>query len=334
MTTIRRARVADAPPLSRFAAACFRETYAAMNTAQDMDRYVAEKFSAERQSTEIADPAGAVILAESSNARGETELAGYAQLVRGALPACVAGPAIELSRFYVASTYHGRGLAATLFDAVVAEARALGVPTIWLGVWERNPRAIAFYRKQGFVEVGAHDFVLGSDVQHDLVFTRPVAPGCSTRLLAALAAAEPRLRAISDAASATPRAPGKWSPREIIGHLIDSASNNHQRFVRGARQDDLVFPGYEQDAWVALQRYADTPWRELLDFWLSFNRHIARVMAAVPEEARLRVRTRHNLDELATHAPTRADQATLDYFMHDYVDHLELHLGQILDGRP
>jgi hypothetical protein len=159
-------------------------------------------------------------------------------------------------------------------------------------------------------------------------------PTCATRLRDALTAAEPRLRAISEKQSATPRAPGKWTPREIIGHLIDSASNNHQRFVRGARQDDLVFPGYEQDAWVALQRYGETPWRELLEFWLSFNRHIARVMATVPEEARLRVRARHNLDELATHAPTRADQATLDYFMHDYVDHLELHLGQILDGRP
>jgi hypothetical protein len=158
-------------------------------------------------------------------------------------------------------------------------------------------------------------------------------PTCARRLRDALAAAEPRLRAISDADSARPRAPGKWSPREIIGHLIDSAANNHQRFVRATMQDDLVFPGYEQERWVSLQRYATTPWKELLDFWFSYNRHIARVMAAVPDEPRLRVRAKHNLDDIATHAPKTPEQATLDYFMLDYVDHLEMHLRQILDGR-
>lgn len=155
-------------------------------------------------------------------------------------------------------------------------------------------------------------------------------PACATRLLAALSAAEPPLRAISEADSARHPAPGKWSPRQIIGHLIDSASNNHQRFVRAAWQEDLVFPGYAQDDWVALQRYQDTAWAELLVLWGAFNRHLARVMAGVPEAARLRVRTRHNLDELASFPPPTPEQATLDYFMHDYVDHLEMHLRQIL----
>jgi hypothetical protein len=150
------------------------------------------------------------------------------------------------------------------------------------------------------------------------------------RLLRALAAATPPLLQLTDGQSATPPAPGKWSPREIIGHLIDSASNNHQRFVRAAFTDELVFPGYEQEAWVQLQRYADTPWAELVAFWGSYNRHLARVMSAVPEEARLRVRRRHNLDEIATHAPPSPEQATLEYFMADYVDHLEMHLRQIL----
>ncbi len=156
------------------------------------------------------------------------------------------------------------------------------------------------------------------------------APACAARLLAALHSAEPALRAISESASAVPMAPGKWSPRQIIGHLIDSASNNHQRFVRATLHDDLVFPGYEQDQWVALQQYQQTSWRELLDFWLAYNRHIATLMAAVPDDVRLRARARHNLDEIATHAPKSAEQATLDYFMNDYVDHLELHLRQVL----
>jgi hypothetical protein len=79
-------------------------------------------------------------------------------------------------------------------------------------------------------------------------------------------AAELALKAISDEASRVSPAPGKWSPREIVGHLIDSASNNHQRFVRAQFQDDLVFSGYDQDRWVAVQRYQEAPWSELIDW--------------------------------------------------------------------
>lgn len=158
-------------------------------------------------------------------------------------------------------------------------------------------------------------------------------PECARRLRTAIAAATPLLHAMSEADSVQPRAPGKWSPRQIIGHLIDSASNNHQRFVRAALQDDLVFPGYQQAEWVEVQRYHDRPWSELLALWSAFNRHLVSVMAAVPAEARLRVRARHNLDEIATYAPKSPAQATLDYFMLDYVDHFEMHLRQILgDG--
>ena len=138
------------------------------------------------------------------------------------------------------------------------------------------------------------------------------------------------LLAMTDTASAHRPGPGKWSPREIIGHLIDSASNNHQRFVRAQLQDDLVFPGYAQDAWVAAQRYQDANWRELVNLWSAFNRHLAGVMEATPESVRLRPRHRHNLDELAWRPVPRDTPATLDYFMGDYVDHLEHHLRQIL----
>jgi len=145
-----------------------------------------------------------------------------------------------------------------------------------------------------------------------------------------LAAAEPLLSAMPEKDSARRPAPGKWSPREIIGHLVDSASNNHQRFVRAAWQDDLVFSGYEQDRWVALQDYQHAPWAELLTLWLTFNRHIARVMSAIPIDVRLRVHTRHNLDEIAWRAVPANEPATLDYFMDDYVGHLEHHLRQVL----
>lgn len=150
------------------------------------------------------------------------------------------------------------------------------------------------------------------------------------RLRAVLIIAEPALRRITDADSAVHPGPGKWSPRQIIGHLIDSASNNHQRFVRAAGMPDLVFPGYDQDEWVELQRYQDGPWNELLDLWVTFNRHIARVMAAVPETVRVKVHTRHNLDQVAFQPEQAAATPTLEWFMLDYVAHLEHHLRQVL----
>lgn len=151
-----------------------------------------------------------------------------------------------------------------------------------------------------------------------------------TRLLTVLDDATPRLIAIGDDASARRPAPNKWSPRQIVGHLIDSASNNHQRFVRAQFTDDLIFPGYEQDRWVDVQQYGDAPWRELVTLWAAFNRHIARVMAAVPNEARTKPRRNHNLHQLASQPIPEDTPATLDYFMRDYVGHLEHHLQQIL----
>jgi hypothetical protein len=150
------------------------------------------------------------------------------------------------------------------------------------------------------------------------------------RMRAVIAAALPLLRDISDEQSARHPAPGKWSPREVIGHLVDSASNNHQRFVRAVWQDDLVFPGYEQDEWVELQRYQDAPWHDLLVLWSSFNAHMARVMVSIPESVRMHLRLRHNLDELAWCPVPKSEPVTLEYFMADYVGHLEHHLRQIL----
>ena len=98
----------------------------------------------------------------------------------------------------------------------------------------------------------------------------------------------PALLALSEDASAQYPAPGKWSPREVLGHLIDSASNNHQRFVRAQVQGGLVFSGYDQDAWVTVQQYQHAPWTELVTLWRAFNLHLARVMAAVPEPVRMR----------------------------------------------
>jgi hypothetical protein len=144
-----------------------------------------------------------------------------------------------------------------------------------------------------------------------------------------VADATPKLEAISDAAASVPRAPGKWSRKEIVGHLIDSASNNHQRFVRAQFSDELIAPTYDQDAWVSSQRYRDAPWAELVSLWAHFNLHLARVIESIPREIRDHKRARHNLNEVAFRKIPVDEPATLEYFMRDYSAHLEHHLAQI-----
>lgn len=148
-------------------------------------------------------------------------------------------------------------------------------------------------------------------------------------LRAAVENAAVKLAALSPELAAQRPANGGWSAKEIIGHLIDSASNNHQRFVRAQFKDDLVFPGYEQDGWVAAQRYQDAPWPSLILLWREFNLHIARVMEAVPAEIRYRETRQHNFYEIASHSVAEGEPTTLDYFMSDYVWHVQHHLRQI-----
>jgi hypothetical protein len=135
-------------------------------------------------------------------------------------------------------------------------------------------------------------------------------------------------------AAARRSAPDTWSIQEIVGHLIDSASNNHQRFVRAQWTQDLVFPGYDQDAWVTSQRYVEAPWPELVTLWRAFNLHLARTMEAIPAADRERERHPHNLHQIAFRTVPAEVNVTLEYFMRDYVDHLEHHIAQIRERLP
>jgi hypothetical protein len=151
----------------------------------------------------------------------------------------------------------------------------------------------------------------------------------AARLTAAVERATPKLLALSEASVSEPRAPGEWCPKEIIGHLIDSATNNHGRFVRAQLRDDLLFEGYDGERWVEAQRYSDAVWTELVALWRGLNVHVARVIENAPQDVRDAERARHNLDQIAFRAVPRDQPATLDFFMNDYVDHLEHHLAQI-----
>ena len=141
--------------------------------------------------------------------------------------------------------------------------------------------------------------------------------------------AEPELRAISGELSGKRPAPDKWSAREVLGHLIDSAANNHGRFVRGALEEDLVFPGYAQNEWVEVQRYHDRSWRELVDLWVTYNLHLAKVVSGIPSDVLSRPRSRHNFDQIAWKLVPANEPSTLEYFINDYIAHMRHHLEQI-----
>ena len=143
--------------------------------------------------------------------------------------------------------------------------------------------------------------------------------------------ASARLLEIPEKQSAIPRSEDKWSPKEIIGHLIDSAANNHQRFVRAQFTDELVFAGYEQEGWVRVQNYQGEDWRELVQLWKLYNQHILHLVSLIPDDTRTKLRSKHNLHLIASDIISENEPVTLDFFIRDYLDHMKKHLGQILD---
>lgn len=172
--TIKRATVDDAELVAAFASRTFEETFATDNKPSDMEAYMSEAFSVTRMHSELSDVRATFLLAyvvDESQPAGA--LAGYAKLFRGEVAESVAsGPAIELARLYVDKRWFGRGIAQALMSHGFEIARTEGYSTIWLGVWERNWRALAFYRKIGFEACGHHPFLLGTDLQTDVLMAR------------------------------------------------------------------------------------------------------------------------------------------------------------------
>lgn len=168
VSTIRSARADDAAALAGLAERTFRATFAADNSAANMDLHCARSYGAAIQACEISDPALHTLLAECDG-----ELAGFAQLRRAAAaPACVGAAAAEIQRLYVDRSWQGRGVAPQLMETLLKLAARQGATRVWLGVWEHNPRAIAFYEKFGFRVVGDHVFAVGDDPQRDLIMVR------------------------------------------------------------------------------------------------------------------------------------------------------------------
>ena len=165
------ARPDDAALLTELGASTFTETFQSANTPDDFTAYMAAAFAEEIQRAELEDPNTTVFFAESDG-----DAVGYVMLREGRVPSCVAADdALEIARLYARQRALGRGVGAALMQRALAEAAGRGRDAVWLGVWDRNERAIRFYESWGFHRSGRQPFLLGSDLQTDLVMVRRIA---------------------------------------------------------------------------------------------------------------------------------------------------------------
>ena len=141
-----------------------------------------------------------------------------------------------------------------------------------------------------------------------------------------------RLLSLSEEQAQHVYAREKWTRKQILGHLIDSAANNHQRFVKAQFTDALVFPGYEQERWVDAGHYNDEDWSRLVHLWKLYNLHLAHLASFISPDILRNARTDHNLDVIAWQAVDKKEPATLEYFIRDYAGHMRHHLDQIFEN--
>jgi hypothetical protein len=140
----------------------------------------------------------------------------------------------------------------------------------------------------------------------------------------------PVLEELSDADAGEKPATDRWSTKEVLGHLIDSATNNHRRFIIAYSMSDLISEGYDADVWVTLQDYQNREWSSIIGLWDRYNRHIAAVLDRLPEDIVRREHAAHNFHEMAWRLVPANTPTTLGYLIRDYIGHLEHHLRQIL----
>ena len=162
---IRKATISDLEIIQEISKQTFIETFADVNTQENMENYVQENFNPEQMASEINNPDSAFYLASLDN-----EIIGYMKLnFRDAQTEKQKENNLEIHRIYVLQAFHGKKMGQLLLDEVLKIAKQMAVNSVWLGVWEENHRAIQFYTKNGFVEFDKHIFTLGDDVQTDLL---------------------------------------------------------------------------------------------------------------------------------------------------------------------
>ncbi len=162
---IKRANITDIESLSRIGRQTFSETFAEMNTEENMNQYLKESFSLEKLTSELNDPNSEIYFAMHDN-----HIIGYLKVNLGSSQTELKDSnALEIERIYVLKAFHGKKVGQLLYDTAIQIARQVKASYVWLGVWEDNQRALAFYRKNGFVEFDKHIFKLGEDEQTDIM---------------------------------------------------------------------------------------------------------------------------------------------------------------------
>jgi diamine N-acetyltransferase len=170
---IRFATIADNTLLAKIGAETFTDTFGPDNTAEDMADYCASSFNPEKLAVELMHPETRFLIAEEDGAGG---VAGYVKIKFGMPPPVISGKKVmEIGRLYARKAWIGKGVGARLMEASLAEAKKAGCDVVWLDVWEKNPRAIAFYEKWGFAKVGTQVFQLGADLQNDWLMEKVIA---------------------------------------------------------------------------------------------------------------------------------------------------------------
>lgn len=135
---------------------------------------------------------------------------------------------------------------------------------------------------------------------------------------------------MQDSFVSKPRKEGAWSRKQILGHLVDSANVNLQRFIEAQINDSIVFEGYKHQHWVELQGYQEQDWEELVTLWSALNMHLCNVVARIPAEVLDKPHSEHRFEQMAYHPVPKDQPSSLGYIIEDYFAHLQYHLDQIV----
>ncbi|MBW8683105.1 GNAT family N-acetyltransferase [Chitinophaga rhizophila] len=226
----------------------------------------------------------------------------------------------EMTKLAVDEAYHGRKIGWKLVEGILQLARSKGLGKVVLYSNTVLVPALAMYQKLGFREVQAegnsHE---RSTIKMEIVLAEQNPHyDVAAQLLEVVNFAAPLLREIPESVAAERPSRYKWSSKEIIGHLIDSAINNNVRFIRSQQISLLEIPGYSQEFWVKGQAWQLSTWQELIDLWVGMNKHLALTIRTIPAAAL------NNLIRINEKEPV-----TLQYVVTDYLHHLKHHLSQV-----
>jgi GNAT superfamily N-acetyltransferase len=253
---------------------------------------------------------------------GAIILAKYQEKIVGTVALKRVGDAtFEVTKMTVDEQYRGYHVGWYLLQAIIERAKSLGAEKLILCSHTSLLPAIQLYRKSGFREAPLEsDNDKRCNIKMEILFKEQTYLSyLSEQLHHTIDDALAQLKAIDETTWKAKTDIKKWSKKEILGHLIDSAANNHQRFVRAQYYEKLQAPGYDQDLWVAYQNYQNTSIHELLELWYAYNRHLCTVI--------------HNIryDKIQTVCIIGNNEpVTLAFLAEDYIAHLKHHLKQIL----